>query len=201
MTNKEKTTNRVEEVKATMRHLIEKKAAELDKITAELETARDRKRKAETALHSAIETTDAAAYKKAKAEADEAATLIEMYTARYNQLQKKEFMSEEDSDRVIDSLIEYQRSRTAAFMEAVKSPLAQLEAIYKEYAQDYEDAVKTVNAWTANIHANYRTPRTTYADGSHRSNRPAPVTGATGFFPLLNDDAARVEDFLELMKK
>lgn len=201
MTNKEKTTNRVEEVKATMRQLIDKKAGDLSKITAELEAARGRKRKAETALHSAIETTDAAAYKKAKAEADEAATLIEMYTARYGQLQKKEFMSEEDSDRIIDSLIEYQRSRTAAFMEAVKSPLAQLEAIYKEYAQDYEDAVKTVNAWTANIHANYRTPYTTYADGSHRSDRPAPVVGMTGFFPLFNDDAARIKDFLELMKK
>lgn len=201
MANKENTTNRVEEVKATITDLIEKKAGELDKITAELEAARDRKRKAETALHSAIETTDAAAYKKAKAEADEAATLIEMYTARYGQLRNKEFMSEEESDRVIDSLIEYQNDRAAAFVEAIKGPLAQLEAIYKEYAQDYEDAVKTVNAWTANIHANYRTPRTTYADGSHRSNRPAPVTGATGFFPLFNDDAARVEDFLKLMKK
>lgn len=201
MANKENTTNRVEEIKATMRQLIDKKAGDLSKITAELEAARGRKRKAETALHSATEATDADAYKKAKAEADEAATIIEMYAARYSQLQNKEFMSEEESDRVIDSLIEYQNDRAAAFMEAIKGPLAQLEAIYKEYAQDYEDAVKTVNAWTANIHANYRTPYITYADGSHRSDRPAPVTGAAGFFPLFNDDAARVKDFLELMKK
>lgn len=192
--------NRVEEVKAIMKKLVEKKAAEIVSIEKELSNATDKKNKATQALSNAIAATDRAAYKKAKAEAEEAATIIEMYAARLDQLRNKEFMSEEESDRVVDSLIEYQNKRTAAFIKAIAGPIGQIEELYIEYDRDYQAAVETVAAWTRDIHKNYRSLCTTFADGSHRSKTPRPVVGAAGFFPDICKEAIEVRDFIEEFK-
>lgn len=195
-----KNNNTVAEVRERIGNLISAKEAELENIRRHLSEAESARREAVEAMKQATESTDVEAYGKAKAAKITAENTIEMYTTRMNQLSAKEFVTEEESDRVIDSLIEYQNKRTEAFVEAARGPIEELTRILAEYRSDYEEASQTVHTWTSSIHANYRTPRTQHPDGSRRSKTPAPVAGALGFFPQFSETAIRIEAFLKQIK-
>lgn len=165
----------VEEVKARMQEMQQKKAEELETVRQRQQEAQTQKEAAELALREATDSMDLEAYEEAKTAKRKAQTAIDMYTGKYNQIKQQEYISEAESDKVIDSLLAYEDELAAGFKAAVAEPLKKLDELQKAYADAVEDAEQTIRAWTGNIHANYRNNGTTYTDGTSRSPQPVPV--------------------------
>lgn len=167
--------NVVEEVNERIKNLKEKKASELLSLQIKIDEAEQAKAQAENEMAKAIENTELSAYTEAKNKKADCAAAVEMFTARYNQLQAKEFVSEADSDAVIDSIKAYEEELSAELEKDVKPLLQKLAEINKVYKDKVFEAEQTMKAWTSDIHANYRSSVTTFSDGSKRSERPVPV--------------------------
>lgn len=167
--------NVAEEVSKRISELKEGKAAELLTLKTKIDVAEQALNKAEAEMRKATENTDLKAYTEAKHKADEGAAAVEMYTARYKQLETKSFVSEEESDLVFDSLETYEKELTEEYQKNMQPILQKLAEINKSYKNDISTAEQTIKAWESEIHANYRSKYTTYVDGSHRSDRPVPM--------------------------
>lgn len=190
----------LEEVKARMQEMQDKKAGELQAIHEKKTEAQTQKEAAELALKEATERMDLDAYEEAKTARRKAQTAIDMYGGRYSQISKQEYISEEESDKVIDSLLEYEEQLAADFRRAAAEYFRQLEALLKEYRSEVADVENTLTRWQRDIHANYNTRgATSYFDeftGQYtgRSKDPYPVhkyvyTGCA--------EAQRLYDYLE----
>ena len=193
----------LQEVKARMQEMQDKKAAELQAIHEKQTEAQTQKEAAELALKEATERMDLDAYEEAKTARRKAQTAIDMYGGRYKQISQQEYISEEESDKVIDGLLDYEATLAADFKAAVAEPLKQLAAILTGYQNEVADTERTISAWGANIHANYNTRgTTTFTDPAtgqptHRSANPVPVhrMGYNGC-----SEAAQLKDYLEKAK-
>lgn len=166
---------KLQETKERMQQMQEKKAGELNAIYERKAEAQTQKEAAELALKDATERMDLEAYEEAKQALRKAQAAIDMYGGRYDQISKQEYISEAESDKVIDSLLAYEDELAAGFKAAVAEPLKKLDELQKAYVDAVEDVEQTIRAWTSNIHANYRNNGTTYADGTNRSPQPVPV--------------------------
>ena len=171
----------LQEVKARMQEMQDKKAGELQAIHDRKTEAQTQKEAAELALKEATERMDLEAYEEAKDARRKAQTAIDMYTSKYNQISKQEYISEAESDKVIDGLLEYEKQLAEDFRAAVAEPLKALATILQNYQHEVSDTEATITAWGANIHANYNTrgamTRTDPLTGeqTHRSETPIPV--------------------------
>lgn len=165
-----------EKVSEQIDAMLTQRAQEIAVIETALASANAQKQEAEASAKAAIEKTDFAAYESAKDAQRKASAAIEMYEARLKQLTEREFISEEESDRVIDSLLAYEADLAERYADDIKTPLAALEAIHSQYRQEVQNVERIIGRWTREIHANYRTPGTIYAEtGTNRAPYPAPV--------------------------
>lgn len=168
-------TNRTKEVQEKIRDLIENRekttAAILEKIEAE--------RRAECAAQEAIDKATAALdfemNHKAQLDKTAATERRALLQRRFDQLNSRKLVPEDESDKVISSLLQYEQDLAAAFEKEVSAPLATLEKLCKEYREKVQETENTINKWTREIHPNYLKPGTTYPDGTHRSPTPVPV--------------------------
>lgn len=167
--------NKAQEVQARIAEMVEKKKADLAAISNKQAEARTQLEAAELAIKDATETMDLDAYEKATADKRKAQTALDMYGGRYTQIQKQEYISEPESDKVIDELLAYEGQLAEDFKQAVVNPLKELAALHDEYSNRVHEAEDTIRKWTADIHANYRVQGTTYANGTNRSDSPKPV--------------------------
>lgn len=166
----------VEEVKARMQEMQQKKAGELETVRQRQQEAQTQKEAAELAIREATDSMDLEAYEEAKTAKRKAQTAIDMYSGKYAQISKQEYISEADSDKVIDSLLAYENELAAGFKAAVAEPLKKLDELQRTYFDAVEDVEQTIRAWTDNIHANYRSAGTIYAEtGTNRSPHPVAV--------------------------
>lgn len=172
------TKNIAKEVTERISQLTDDKAVELTNISANRASARKQLDEADSDMKSAIEVTDITAYEKAKIRYQNASNAIEMYSARYQQLQEKEFVSEAESNRVIDSLLSYEDELKEEYSKAMEKPLKAMKKLHDEYYARIAEAETAIIRWTHEIHANYRNEGTVYADGSNRSKVPVPVRRA-----------------------
>ena len=148
--------NTVEMVKDRMVEMLAKRAEEVAKLTEESKKVQAQKEEAEAKLKAATEEIDMDAYETAKADIKKAETALELYSARYSQIKHKEVISEEESDKVIDSLIQYEKDLDAQFMADIEEPLRRLQEINQNYLNTIRDTEITIRNWENNIHANYR---------------------------------------------
>lgn len=159
--------NRIEKYVADREH----ETAEIDQHIAEAEAD---KATAEAAMKAAVEATSQADYNSAKEAIEAAQNVIEMFTARREQLVNKEFLSESESDAVIDSLLAYKKDSDAVLVAALVEECAKIQTIIDKYKGEYKDMYDTIRTWEEQIHANYRRWGVTYAPG-HEPKDPAPV--------------------------
>ncbi len=173
-----KTVNQtvVEEVKARMQEMYDKKASELETVRQKQTEAQTQKEAAELAIREATANMDLEAYEEAKQAHRKAQTAIDMYSGKYDQISKQEYISEADSDKVIDSLLAYEEELAAGFKAAVAEPLKKLDELQRNYFDAVADTENTIGAWTTNIHANYRSEGTIYSEtGTNRAPHPVSV--------------------------
>lgn len=179
--------NAVTKVNDMITELTERKASQLAEIQRALGVARVDEEKAEQAMKEATERMDHEAYTKAERARAGAQSRIEMYSTRYLQLQSNEYVTEEESDRMIRSILDYEEKREEEFRKALKPKLESLTALLNEYRVDVASAEETLNTWTTVIHANYRT-----IDGTrNKKSFPVHVVPYTGC-----NEALRLGEYL-----
>lgn len=155
--------------------LEKKKAAELAAIADKINENNKALAEAKKAKQNATESTDLTAYQDAKKKEAEANAAIEMYAARYTQLERREFVTMKDSDATIDALLQYEADIAAEYIEVIAGPIAEIKKAHADYTGAVKAAEGAIEAWTHRIHANYRASGTTYADGTNISKTPVPV--------------------------
>ena len=159
----------------TIESLERKKAADLAAIADKINENNTALAEAKKAKQNATESTDLTAYQDAKKKEAEASAAIEMYAARYTQLERREFVTMKDSDATIDALLQYEKDIAAEYIEAIAGPIAEIKKAHADYTGAVKAAEGAISAWTHRIHANYRASGTTYADGTNISKTPVPV--------------------------
>lgn len=169
------TENKAKEIQSRINQLIEEKAASLADIQVEIDKAVEREAAAVAEMKIAMESTNVEAYQEAKSKKLAASNALEMYRARLKQLTERKFLTEAESDEVIDELLEYEDVLKEDFMKSLEAPLKKLNELYKEYIARVDEAEKIISRWTNEIHANYRNFHGIYPNGNNRSERPLPV--------------------------
>ena len=176
----------LEEVKARMKEMRDKKAEQLETIRKKQAEASTQIEAAALAMRQATEEMNVEEYEKARNTKNKAQTALDMYNGRYDQIRAQEYISEEESDKVIDSLLQYEKTLDKEFKAAIAEPLRKLADLEKAYREEVADTEQTIKAWTGNIHANYRSRG---GSKTHREDKPVPVhyvpyTGCQEAFPL-----------------
>lgn len=173
--------NTLQEVKSRMAEMTQSKLDQLAEIRNKQAEARAKLDTADKAMKDATERMSLDDYASAKEAKHEAQTAIDMYTGRYAQIERQEYISEEESDKIIDSLLAYENHLDEGFKKAAADQLKVLAALYREYTDAVEDTEETISLWTKTIHANYNTRgRSAYKDPvtgeyTYRSEKPIPV--------------------------
>lgn len=188
--------NYAKEITDKINTLKAEKATELEKIHAHIVECQDKQDIAETALKDATERTDLEAYAKADTDIKSAKTALKMYRERYRQLDEREFISEPESDTIITNLIEYEKSLGEELTEAIAEPLRKLCDIYEKYVESIRETETVIKVWETEIHANYHSPGTIYADGTDRAPTAMPVHPLY-FDHYFTSDAKRLGEYLK----
>ena len=191
----------LQEVQASIKEMQDKKQADLDKIAEKKEEARQQIEAAALAMKAATEQMDVDAYEDAKTAKRKAQTALDMYNGRYAQILAQEYISEAESDKVIDSLLAYDRELAADFEKALAEHLLAIKSLMDNFNTEEARLRNTITLWQESIHKNYRTlGRTLYVDpetGAQTTRSKNPVNimqyaqmGSTAVNP--------VRDFLKL---
>ena len=175
VTEKEKIKSVPDEVRERINSMMNKKKSDLKTINEKLKELETEKQAAESELKQATENMDLSAFETAKKKIHITSTASEMYQKRYDQISKQEYVTEEESDQVIKSIMKYESDISEEFENAIQKPLKIIKDLQEEYTANIAKAENTIQTWTQNIHANYKHPSTIYADGTNRSDKPVPV--------------------------
>ena len=171
----------LQEVKTRIKDLKENKRVQLEKIGEMQREARDKIENAEIAMKQATEIMDVDAYEEAKQAKHKAQTALDMYNGRFGQIKQQEYISETESDAVIDSLLKYEEQIDTVFKQDLSEQLSHLNSLYTKYDNAIQDIEETLNIWQRDIHANYQSRGlTTWTDpetgeSTTRSPKPIPV--------------------------
>ena len=168
-------------VRSRMEELIADKAAMLSESTAKLEEIRVEMEEATKAAQEAAANADTEAYAAAEQKRQAAQTIYNMHRERLKQLRDQKYISEAESDAIIDSLLAYLNDLEKDFRESITPLVNQLAALHKEYYAEARATEAMIKTWTSNVFPNHRTfGRTMYfneetGEYTDRSPRPIPV--------------------------
>ena len=190
----------LKDVQARIKDIQAKRSAELAEIRDRQAEARTQIEAASLAMKEATEVLNVDEYEKAKTDKRKWQTALDMYNARYAQIQQQELVTEADSDSVINSLLQYEEDLAQEFKQAIAEPLQALKKLLTEYADEVQEVENTLDLWQEDIHPNYSTrggssfvdPNT--GERTDRSAVPVPVhrlpyTGC--------EDAAQLKTYLD----
>ena len=187
--------NEAKKTRERIDKILREREMEIEDTLANIRAYETEANEADDAMREATVAANLGAYDVAKAKRREAKTASEMYRARLDMINKRELISEEESDGVIDSLLAYEADLTAQYEKDIREPLALIEKLTDTYQSSIGEVERTIDRWTSDIHANYRTfGRTYYKEtGSDRAPAPVPVhiTGYKG-----SDVATIARDFI-----
>lgn len=167
--------NRAKEVQAKIKELIDTREQTIAAIREKIEGERRAEAAAQEAIDKATAALDFEMNHKAQEDRAAAAERRALLQRRFDQMRSRKQVTEEESNEVIESLLQYEKDLAAAFEEDVSAPLAALAKLCKEYREKVQETEDTINNWTHEIHPNYLSPSTTYPDGTHRAPQPVPV--------------------------
>lgn len=167
--------NMAKEILDRIDAMLADRAAEVEAIKAKLAENEAKLEKLREEQHSAMEKTDAAAYRKAKDAIGDAEAAVEMYSKRLDQIWTKEFLTEEDSDAVINGLLKFEDDLAVEYEKAIKVPIERLQKLHDDYIETVNQTEEAFRRWTSEIHSYHHVRGTTYSDGTDRSEAPVPV--------------------------
>ena len=171
-------TTPLQVAESQMKELLQVKAAELEKICNLKREAAAELRAASDAMEKATQELDSAAFEEAKAARQRAENKAGMINDRFSQVQRRELITEAESDAVIESLLKYEDDLNEDFRAAIAGPLEQLAELLSAYKKEIRAVETFISRWTADIHANYRTRGTSLfidENGGYTDRSAAPV--------------------------
>lgn len=143
--------------KKKMEELQDARQQEESTVRARIKDLKERLREAESTLKDATRATDLDAFTTADNEKKHCLTALRMYEAREAQLQGLSMITEDESDAMIDDLLEYEKELQEDFEKDIADHLAALAEIVANYDKEVTDTERTLTTWQNTIHANYRT--------------------------------------------
>lgn len=165
----------IADIKTKIRDLQKKKYEELETIAVKRQEANAEAEAAAEAVKNAAANMNIDAYEKAKAREAKARTAAEMYAAKYEQIRKQEFFSDQESEKVIADLLAHEEQLTEEFKKAIAEHNVQLSKLYTQYRGNILDTESIIDQWVSEIHKNYISDRATYGSRGNRSPEPVPV--------------------------
>ena len=175
--------------------------AQLDEITKEMQKIAGKVAACSARMEDATEKCDLSAYKAAKDKSVELQDAYNMYEARRDKLGSRRLVTEDESDRTIDGLLDYESDLLNDYRDKVREEVKTLIEISKEYSAKVNEAESAIKTWTGNIFPNYRMQNGAYAMGARRDKplavRLVPYTGGELLYRA-NDFIERVRGLLAL---
>ena len=147
--------NVAQEIQKRIAEMQEKKTTELKEIDNKIAELMEKKNSLADIMEIATEKMDLQNYKKADQELKEVKTAIDMYNGKYKQISAQRYISEAESDKVIDDLLVYEKELDKDFINEIKEPLNELRQILAKYFGAVQETEKTIRTWERQIHANY----------------------------------------------
>ncbi|MBQ4467066.1 MAG: hypothetical protein II918_02490 [Firmicutes bacterium] len=149
--------NVAKDVKEKMHQIKDAKAAQLNEIQEKKAAAMAELEKAWEDIKSAVASLDSKAYGKAKQHKADAENAIEMFDERYKQLKEQALIEEAESDKIIDSLLQYEEDLSYDFIAEITPLVKQLAKLHRDYVKAVAEAEGTISSWERSICANHRT--------------------------------------------
>lgn len=158
-----KEKNARELVQERMNNLLDARNNELNELKQRENNAASRIMIAKSDMENAARNTDLVAYSEAKERKTSAENEVEMYKARYNQLKGSDFMTEDESDKTIRSLLSYEDNLAEEYQDNVNALLSKLKTIHEAYRAEVAVTEQTIKEWTSRIYPNYQKVVSHYA--------------------------------------
>lgn len=170
--------NERERVTSKINDLVDAKNSQLADISARLDELHAEMDAAETSMAAAASVLNEDAFASAEATLKKVKTKIEMYNSRSKQIAAQEYVSEEESEATIDSLLDYEKKLAAEFEKSITPHISALETILSNYIEEVQKTENTLNRWTSTIRVTYmnRTGRTRTVDGKCTNRFDTPQT-------------------------
>lgn len=168
----------IDDTKAEIEALVTKKKNEIEKINNELKKAHAELTEALDEQKQASDEMNAKAYAAACRRVADAESVIGMYEMRRDTLKAQEMISDEDSDKKIDALLQYEKDIEQEYTDLVREHIKAINEIYKEYNKNVRDTENVIDDWTRRVHPNFRRPGTTLnaeAIAKGEDRKPWPV--------------------------
>ena len=171
----------VEAVRQKITELVQAKADTLAEIEKNKNAALAQIAQSGKDIRSATEAMDITAFEAAKAEQHRAKMALEMYDGRFAQISKRQYVTEQESDEVLDSLAAYGDQIADKFKSDVVGPLKKLQDILSAYLAERKAIDDTMLTWQNQIFPNYRAPGSSRLDPktgewTNRMERPRQMT-------------------------
>ena len=147
--------NKAKEIEERIKSLQENKAKSLFEINVQVDELKKTISAAAAAMAAATEKLDADAYAKANAEKIAAETKLEMYSDRLKQYETSEFVTVEESEKVLDSLVNYGKDLITAYENNIKDLLIELNSLTEGYNKAVEELISVACRWTRESRPKY----------------------------------------------
>jgi len=168
--------NTAAEVRERIEEMIGDQAQQLADIQEKIEAERKAEAEARAAIEQAVADLDFDRNHEAKRALDNAIERRELLSKRAEMLRSRKLVTEEESDRVIDSLLRYEKDLAAEYVAGLSKILSQLDEITSNYAADVKEAEGVILTWTQQVFPNYRSDTGLYQGGTtNRAPKPVPV--------------------------
>lgn len=175
------TPNKAKEIDTRINSMQAEKQSALEDIKEKQAKAQASLTAIEQDIKAASAERDIDKYSKARAEKNKITLELEMYNDSYNQIKKQEYISEIESDKIIDELLSYEHQLEKDFRKALAEHIEQLRKLLKDYNAAVNETEATMYRWISTIHANYRQEAGRYKMGGRRDKarniRTLPFTG------------------------
>ena len=147
--------NERERVTSKINDLVDAKNSQLADISARLDELHAEMDAAETSMAAAASVLNEDAFASAEATLKKVKTKIEMYNSRRKQIAAQEYVSEEESEATIDSLLDYEKKLAAEFEKSITPHISALETILSDYVEEVQKTENTLIRWTSAIRDTY----------------------------------------------
>lgn len=196
---KEKSTP-AEEVRQQMRKLRDQKTSELAEADARLNEARMAVQEARTRSEEMTAIMDLDGYTKAQEDLKKATIAEQMYKGKIDQLQAKRYITEAESDAVIDSLLAYEDTLGQSFETILGTKLKELKKAMDSYRTEIQNVEDLITEWCGSVYPNYRSATSTYTDADGNTTNRFPTPRPVHLVPFTGNSASEMlNDFLNKM--
>ena len=190
--------NTAAEVRERIEEMIGDQAQQLADIQEKIEAERKAEAEARAAIEQAVADLDFDRNHEAKRALEQAIERRELLSKRAEMLRSRKLVTEEESDRVIDSLLQYEKDLAAEYVAGLSKILSQLEEMTSNYTANVDEAERAILSWTQNIFPNYRSDSARYQGGT-TTRAPHPVAVHTTAY-LGCDESIITKEFVQKLR-